>query len=55
MKIIKNLTAIVLCIATLSLFFARVYADGIITPETEATALDISNEHKKSGLSVTAE
>lgn len=59
MKIIKNITALSICIITLSLFFARAYADGTAisqtVPESEATALDISNEHKKSDLSVTAE
>ena len=55
MKIVKNITAIVLCIVTLSLFFVRVCADGVNPHEAEATALDISNEQKKSELSVTAE
>ena len=59
MKVIKNLTAILLCIVTLSLFFTKAYADGASSYKTvneaAATALDISNEHKKSGLSVTAE
>ena len=59
MKIIKNVIALVLCIVTLSLFFTKAYADGAsgysTVEKAEATALDISNEHKKSGLSVTAE
>lgn len=59
MKIIKNVIALVLCIVTLSLFFTKAYADGAsgysTVEKAEATALDLSNDHKKSGLSVTAE
>ena len=59
MKIIKNVIALILCIVTLSMFFTKAYADGASSYSTvekaEATALDLSNDHKKSGLSVTAE
>lgn len=59
MKILKNITALLLCVITMSLYFTKAFADGagIITTEREAvaTALDEANEQKKTGLSVTAE
>ena len=55
MKAVKFLSVLFLCFITMSMSLARAFASGVARQEAVVTALDASNEHKATGLSVTAE